>query len=170
MSARKHWWLIVAALLSLVTAACTNDPLDDSGAPDVILEAGTLDNPPITATVDLLGCTFTVETWSIAFRNEAKNVIAASPFNDVVMDSVQVSYFWFDGALSTPTRTFGLTGTIPTNSEQTIDFPPMALDDLSLAFASSTANVVLLFTAHTVEGTTIRLQTSGALNVNSCTS
>ena len=169
MSARKHWLLIVAALLSLVTAACTNDALDDSGAPDVILEAGTLDNPPVTATLDLLGCTFTVETWSIAFRNEAANPIAGSPFNDVVMDSVQVSYFWFE-APPMSTRVFGLTGTIPTNSEQSIEFPPIALDDLSLAYASSTANVVLLFTAHTVEGTTIRVQTSGVLNVNACTS
>ena len=43
--------LSVVVMLLAVTG-CTNDNLDDGGSADVVLEIETLENPPVTATLD----------------------------------------------------------------------------------------------------------------------
>ena len=168
MKARKTWWLIALTGLALAIGGCSNDNLDDGDSADVILEVATADTPPVEASLNMDECVFSVEDWIFGMRNRPKNSLAAAPFNDIILDEVEVEYNWFSGAV-TPTRIFGLGGvTIETDSEAPATFPPIALNDLSPAFEGSSASLTLTFRAHTVEGTSIRARHTATLAVNFC--
>jgi hypothetical protein len=156
-----------------VAAGCTNDALDDGDGPDVVLQVEALDNPPVTASLDQTTgiCTFTVTDWNYNGKVLAKNSKAedSSPFNDVSMVGVTVEYNWIDGAVNTPTRTFGLGGiVIPVGGSSQIVFQPIAFDDLDLSISGKTCNLVLTFEGVTVEGTRIRSTVGRQLTVETC--
>ena len=168
MKARNSWWLIVLTGFALALSGCSGNSLDDGDSPDVILEVSSAETPPVTGSLNMGVCTFQVADWILTMRNRPKNAVAAAPFNDIVLDSVEVEYAWLSGAV-TPTRTFGLAGvTVETDAEAPATFQPIALDDLSLAFEGTTANLTLRFFAHTVEGTPIRATYLATLSVSSC--
>lgn len=168
----KSYLLIPFVALALVTTACTNDNLDDGGSADVVLEIESLDNPPITATLNTTTglCTFTIKDWSFGAINLPKNELALeSGFNDISLTSVTIAYAWVDPLLSTPTRVVGLGGiVVPVGETATLEFSPMTFDDLSVAFQSSSASLTMLFEGRTVEGSTVRRTVLRQLNVSSC--
>ena len=172
-SIHKRWLVLLLAPLALAAVACTNNSLDDGDGPDVVLEIDALENPPISASLDQATgiCTFTVEDWSVNATNLPKNDAAedSSPFNDIAMISVTVVYNWIDPGIATPDRVFGLGGiVIPVGASSVVTFQPIALDDLSLALQSSTANLSLTFEGVTVEGTRMRATVGRQLTVESC--
>jgi hypothetical protein len=116
---------------------------------------------------------FVVQEWSATLGNAPKNVLAggdSTPFNDVTLESVTITYSWLDPAVSTPTRTVGLGNvTIPTDGTSSVTFAPIAFDDLSLSLEGHTANLSLVFRAKTVEGTRITDTVSRQLFVEACT-
>ena len=118
------------------------------------------------------GASFGVEDWSASLLVAPKNVLSGSdsaPFNDVILQTVRITYDWLDSSLSTPTRTVGLGNTtIPAGGTSSVIFAPVAFDDLSLDLAGRTANLTLEFTAKTVEGTTITDTAGRQLFVESC--
>lgn len=172
----RRKYLVIATLAALLTVAgaCTSDTLDNGGGADVIMEILVLDNPPVTATLDEATqvCTFTIEDWNVDIANEPKNALALAPFNDLVLIRVVINYTWLSGpggGLSTPQRIVGLGGvTIPAATSGQVTFSPIAFDDLSLANAGRTANLILTFEARTVEGTPVSRTVLRQLNVEAC--
>jgi len=165
--------VLTLLLAAVLTAACTNNTLDDGGSGDVVLEIESMLNPPVTATRNALSgvCSFTVVPWSITARNRPKNAPAgdSSPFNDISLIDVTMDYDWIDAGLATPQRVFGLGGVVvPVDNTVTVTFPPIALDDLDGAYAGRTSSVTLNLAAVTVEGTRITAQVTRTLNVASC--
>lgn len=150
--------LSVAVMLLAVTG-CTNDNLDDGGSADVVLEIETLENPPVTATLDSTTgfCTFTVSDWRFGARNLPKNELAGeSGFNDISMTQVTITYDWINPALSTPTRVIGLGGIIvPVNGTASLELQPISFDDLAGVIPGSTANLTMRFDGVTVEGSAV---------------
>jgi hypothetical protein len=172
-SSKPRWTLALLAVTLLLVGGCTNDSLDNGSSADVVLEVEMLENPPVNAALDQTTgvCTFTVEDWRFSAFNLPKNTVTedSSPYNDISMISVTVGYLWVNGALATPTRTFGLGGVaIPVGETAEVTFQPIALDDLSIAYAGSTANLDLTFHARTTEGTDIITRVARALTINSC--
>lgn len=170
---RDKWMLLLLATLLIGTVSCTSDALDDGDSADVVLEIQVFDAPAVSASLDQMTmvCTFTVNDWQVSFENLPKNGSAegSSPFNDIVMQDVTVTYGWINTALSTPARTIGLGSVaVPVGEQIQGNFSPIAFDDLSFAVSGSTANLTMLFRGITVEGTQLFLSVSKQLNIEGC--
>jgi len=161
---------LAAGLIIAGLAGCTGNSLDDAGAANVVLEVLSFDSPAVTG--ELLGgggCGFTVTEWEVSLSALPINSLVGTPFNDVVMVSVDMVYVWDDALLSTPPRSVGLGSVvIPVSSTGSITFAPIGFTDLSSAFSGESAVITLTFRGHTVEGTAVTLQTSKQLLVESC--
>lgn len=162
--------LALVAALSAGVLGC-NSVLDDGDGPNVVLTVEQMTIPVVTAAVNqaTLQCVFTVSDATATLKNQPKSAVAGeSPFNDVVMESVTVSYAWDDPALVTAPRTFPLGGTVPAGGTGTVMFPPIASGDLTPAFEGHTAGLTMVFTGRMVDGTPITANGGGSLTVNFC--
>lgn len=172
LKTNKYFMPILAAVL-LVTASCTNDALDDGGSADVVLEVINLDNPAVTAQQSQAGggeCTLMVEDWTASIQAAPKNGLAGtSPFNDLTLHTVTITYNWLDPGIITPTRVVGLGDTtIPADGASSVTFAPISFDDLTVGMQGHTANLVLVFDATTVEGSSVRDTVQRQLFVEVC--
>jgi hypothetical protein len=162
---------MLAAVL-LVTASCTSDALDDGGSADVVLEIISLENPAVTAQQAGAGglCTLQVEDWTASAQAVPKNSLAgSSPFNDLTLHTVTITYNWIDPGITTPTRVVGLgDATIPTAGVNSVTFAPISFDDLDIGLQGHTANLVMVFDATTVEGSAVRATVQRQLFVEVC--
>lgn len=151
MRAWKPWLTALLAAAVLVAPGCTGNSFDDGDGPDVVLEIVSLDNPPVTASVDeeTGACEIEVQDWTASLSNKPKSPLAVSePYNDVVVQQLVIQYSWIDPSLSTPTRTVGLGDiAIPADGTGGVTFSPLAFDDLSIAITGHTANLTLTFYA-----------------------
>ncbi len=174
MLKNTKWYLPVLAAVLLVTASCTNDALDDGTGADVVLEVVSLENPPITAQQAQgegeVGCTLQVEDWTATIEAAPKNSLAGTPpFNDIILHNVTITYNWIDAGITTPTRTVGLGDTrIPAGGVSSVTFAPISFDDLDATLQGHTANLVLVFSATTVEGARITASVQRQLFVEVC--
>ena len=164
--------------LALGFAAC-NSNIDDPDGPSVELEVQTLQNSSVTAANQQQGggggaggCLRTVTQWSVGLTAVPKNSLAGTPpFNDVIMETVDVSYTWFEPAIPpTPDRTFGLGSVaIPAAGTNTVLFFPITTADLdSIPLSGGTASVRLVFRGQQVEGTDVSLVAQSELFVEPC--
>lgn len=172
-SKMNRWMLLLLATFLIAGVSCTSDALDDGDSADVVLEIQVFDAPAVTASLDQMTmlCTFTVNDWQVSFENLPKNGSAdgSSPFNDIVMQDVTVTYNWINTALSTPARTIGLGGVaVPVGEQIQATFSPIAFNDLTLAVSGSTADLTMLFRGVTIEGTQMFLSVSKQLNIEAC--
>jgi len=166
---------ILAAVL-LAAAACTGNELDDASSPDVVIEVMTLENSPVTAqqAEGGEGCTLEVMDWTATIESIPKNSLGGTtPYNDVVMPSVIITYYDHDdNDRTTPLfgpRVVGLGDvTIPAGASNTVSFAPISFQDLEGVTLGSTLNLVLTFQAITVEGTTIRDTVDRQLFIEEC--
>jgi hypothetical protein len=188
---------MLAAVL-LVTASCTNDDLDDGTSADVILEIMSLENPPITAqlsqstqgTCEISGticdssadcaddevcirqqlCELEVEDWTVSIMAAPKNPLATTPFNDIVVTHVDITYVWEDPSIDMSPNSFGLGNvTIPAQTTSVATFPPISSDALmAYDVEGKTAHLTLQFHARTVEGTSISTTTRRPLIIEVC--
>ena len=185
--------MIPVAAVLLLAGACTNNGLDNGSSPDVILEVVGFTTPPVTATINTTGfcsatttiactsdpdcpafeicsiggCTLTVVDWTVSLSNVPKNALAASPGNDVAMIDVLISYNFPAG--NPAPRTFGLGGqVIQTGGTASINFIPIALQDLNLALQSTTGSLLMEFHGQTLEGSAINLLVARDLSVEVC--
>ena len=121
-------------------------------------------------------CILEVEDWTATILAAPKNSLAATPFNDIVMDSVDITYDWVNDALDgiIPPQPIGLGNvTIPTNGQNSVTFPPIPSDPLNTTsgptpFEGATANMTLTFNAFTVEGTRIQQTAQRQLIIEIC--
>lgn len=198
MRESKTKWLAVALLAVLAGGlSCTGNDLDDSDAADVILEVVSLENPPVEVRCQLATegqcsvsgavctsnadcqpgvevcilnqlCQLEITDWDATIGTRAKNSLAISPYNDLILQNVTISYAWIDVGLATPVRTVGLGNVIvPVDSSAQVSFAPIALDDLSPGVEGHTANLTLTFNAITVEGTRLSQTVGRQLHVES---
>ena len=197
MHSRKSWLILSLAAVFLVAGGCTNDNLDDGDSADVILQVVSMDARPVTANLTTATqgtcsssgvlcqstadcglnetcvrasiCVFEVEEWSIVLQAAPKNPLAVPPYNDVVMETVQVSYQWVDTGYSTPTRVFGLAGvTIPADGSNSVKFFPITGQDLLNLDQGITGNLTMTFNGRTVEGTAINGTVGAELYIETC--
>jgi hypothetical protein len=158
-------------------AGC-NGTIDDE--PDVILEIQTLTIAPITSSQNGTGgtCTYTLTPATVTFKNLPKNSLAeTSPFNDIILQSVNIAYAWDDGAV-TPATTAGIGGAVPANGTGTGTFTVIsnvalgvtqAPDPLGNGRAGHTASLAMVFNGATVSGDAVSATAGGTLQVGSCT-
>jgi len=179
MRSTKLWILPVLALAVLAFAGCTGNSLDDGGSADVVLEVSVENNPSVTANTQGGSgggtgvCVYQVTEWTVTFNNVPKNMVAVdgSPYNDIVVDGVDIAYTWDNPANALPDRFFGtMNVVVPVGESATVSFYPLAgsaLQTLSSANGESAA-VALTFRAHTVEGTAINQTAYSDLVIDSC--
>src|SRR5262245_24999299 len=127
------------AAFSLVLAGAggfvgCNSTIDDTDSAPVVLEVENLQIPPVTSTSDPLNpgsCTATLTNSSATFKNKPKNAVAvSSPFNDIILQNVVVTYAWDDGVGVTGPTTFGVGGSVPANGSATGQFQVVNAFDL----------------------------------------
>lgn len=176
MQITQRWWLLPALLLA--ATACTNDALDDGSSADVVLEIQDLTAQPVTASTDTGGgggCSLEVQDWTGTALNVPVSALAgnlSSPFNDILLESVTISYDWdLDGIPDpgiTPTSVVGLGGiTVPAGGSATFAFAPISFQEV-LPVAGQTANLTLDFRGRTVEGEVVHRTALRQLFVEDC--
>lgn len=156
-------------------AGC-NSTLDDSDA-NVVLEVENVTIPPVTAQLDQVAgtCTYTLTNANATFKNKPKNSKATtSPFNDIILQTVDIIYFWDDEgsnplAAQFPDRTTGLGGSVPAEGSATAQFGVVSGADLvTYDRESHAATLQMTFRGKTVSGDDVSVTTGGTLLVNSC--
>ena len=172
---RKHTKILAGTVVLAAAgwfAGC-NGTIDKE--PNVVLEVETLTIPPITSSQDSTSgtCTYTITAANGTFKNKPKNQFAGtSPFNDIVLQSVNVTYVWDDGEPQAP-ATAGLGGSVPADGSGTAQFSVISNQALgntgALGRAGHTATLGLTFNGITVSGDAVSASTGGTLQVNSCT-
>jgi hypothetical protein len=166
-------------VLALAAVACTSDGLDDGDSPDVVLEIEALNNDAVTAQQQQQGaggsgvCTLQINDWTGTARNAPKSEVAgvgSEPFNDIVLESVTITYEWLDGVAITPDRVVPLGDVIvPVGGTAQFTFAPISFQDVvAPGVQGSTANLTLEFDAHTVEGERIDTVIGRQLFVEVC--
>ena len=121
---RKHTKIIAQTVVLAAAgwfAGC-NGTIDNE--PNVVLELETLTVPPVTSSANGTNgaCTYTVTVANGTFKNKPKNQFAGtSPFNDIILQNVNISYTWDDGVAQIPV-TAGLGGSVPANGSTSTQF------------------------------------------------
>jgi len=151
-------------------AGC-NSTIDSE--PNVVLEVKTLTITPITGARDPVSgaCLFTVTNATATFDNKPKNALAIeSPFNDIVLQDVVVTYTWENSPVGVASSTFGVGGTVPANGSTPAQFAVVNAQDLFAPVnrEGQTANLQLTFRGITVSGESVSTTTGGSLTVNTC--
>ena len=195
----KSWALSLVVLVVLVAAgSCTSDSLDDGNSADVVLEIVSLTTRPVTAAAQqgsgscsfsggpctvssdcpfgeactgATGCVLTAVEWTFTVENLPKNSVGVTqPYNDVVMNTVDITYVWQTAGPTTPLRTVGLGGVaIPVNGSGTVKFFPISAADLGAGGVDgNTADLTLVFRGRTVDGTGVTGVSLAQLNVQTC--
>ena len=102
---RKYTKLLTCMVVLAVAgwfAGC-NSTIDNE--PNVVLEVQNLTISPVTAAADGPNgsCTYTITAANGTFKNLPKNQYAdTSPFNDIILERVNITYVWDDGVLQHP--------------------------------------------------------------------
>ena len=176
MYREKKWCVLLLAALALAATACTSNDVDESEA-DSVLEVLTIDNPPVTGEINNGTCSISgtecltndncpdfetcippivagecvVTEWSATVANKPLNEGGdVTPFNDITVTSVTISYTNPDGSTYAPTRTIPVSATIEAGATAQLTFFPIALGDL--AASGVTVYVQLDFNAESVVG------------------
>jgi len=195
MRRANRWWVVCAVAVMLAVPACTENTLDQDDQ-DVALEITSFDAPPVTGDVEVGTCQnnpgieclnnnncpigdvcdlsavsglCTIPAWSFGLANLPLSAGAdESPFNDVILNNLIITYDWSPLAIAPFTRTIGLFGVvIPAGGNGTIEFPPISSGDL---LADDTAvNLTLTLDAKTVAGIDVNMPPAqGTLFISDC--
>lgn len=152
--------------------ACSD--LDGPDSADVVMEIRSITSTPITSvpsTADPTSCVFTITQWTMSVFNLPKNELAiTSPYNDVQLDYIEISYDWNNAAITTPTWISPMGGVIPANGAASVSFYPIAADELDPAMAGNAAGISIRLVGHTGAGTGEEVVATSAaqLATNSC--
>jgi hypothetical protein len=167
--------LAVGAIVAFALMPGCNSKIDSANGPDVVFEVDNPLIPTVEGTRDpvTLVCTFKVTVATASFKNKPKNSLAGtSPFNDILLESVTVTYVWDDvnipggGGVSGPT-VFGLGGSVPANGTSTAQFSVVNAGDIAGRDGHSAA-LGMTFRGHTVAGDAVEAEIGGNLIVNTC--
>jgi hypothetical protein len=171
MIARKLL-IVGTAVLLLATLGCSESGLDDGTSANVVLAVDQLQLSIVTSTYEPLQgvCVFQITESTATLSNIPKSETAiTSPFNDVLITRMTISYEWDDGFPSSSYVTSPRV-VIPANGSNTIQF--LAADpSLFLPGAARdghSAEVTIVFDGEVADGDKVQAVGGGALFVNSC--
>jgi hypothetical protein len=162
--------LALSALAALTAFPSCNSEIDDADGPHVVLEAEQLTIPPVNGTTDpvTLACTFNVTNATVTFKNKPKNEQGvSSPFNDIVLSGVHVTYDWGPGGQPMSPADFGLGGTVPANGTAPAQFAVVSGTDLT-THEGQIGSLTLTFIGRTISGEPVSTTTGGTLSVGTC--
>lgn len=168
MLGRKALTLLAAGLL-LMTASCTGNSLDDGDSANVVLQVAQIEMVPITCTVVGGLDTFTITEATATLNNVPKTEDAiTSPFNDILVESLTISYDWDDGFAMAPFTTT-VRVVVPANGANTVEYLPMTLQTLlNSARDGHSAEVTIEFRGHAEDGEAVFARGGGPLVVERC--
>jgi hypothetical protein len=169
MFATKRIIALVGVFGVAALCAC-NSLIDDPNSGHVFLLAENVVIPPINGARDTTTglCTFTITNATATFKNKPKNQYAGtSPFNDIVLENVHVTYDWGPGGAPLADADFGLGGTVPANGSASAQFSVISGNDLVL-YEGATGSLILTFSGKTVSGEPVSTTTGGTLAVGTC--
>jgi hypothetical protein len=193
-------------ILALAAAGCTGNSLDDADSGNVVLEVTQINAPSASGQVTAGACSVSgnpclqtsdcpagefcqinpttqgcvAPDWTVTLTNVPKTDLGTtSPFNDIVLDSLTLTYTWSNGfpssAVSTPMFPQNQLGlTIPASGTTTIKFTPVSqqlLLDLEAFVAiggSASADVAMTFAGATYDGEPVAAQAAATLNLANC--
>ena len=165
---------VLLVAVGLLMASC-NSNIDDE--PNVVLEIEQMTSTPIAGTLSPTTgqCVFTITNASMTFKNKPKNGLSGaseSPFNDIVLQRINVDYVWDDGAALSG-QSFGLAGTVPSGGSVVAQVPlanATVLGSGAVPRDGHTATLQITAFGVTVAGDPVVSQpfTGGTLAVNSC--
>lgn len=162
----------LAALLALAIVPSCNSSIDKASGPNVVLEVENVTIPPVNATVDATTgtCTVTLTNSTATFKNKPKNSLGStSPFNDIILKDVIVTYIWDDNAGVAGPTVFGVGGSVAANGSSTAQFGVVTIGDITgTSRFGHSATLTLTFEGETVSGEPIQVVTGGTLSVGSC--
>jgi hypothetical protein len=162
--------LAVGAIVAFALMPGCNSKIDDASGPDVVFEVDNPLIPTVEGTKDpiTLVCTFKVTVATASFKNKPKNSLAGtSPFNDILLESVTVTYVWDDGLGVAGPTVFGLGGSVPANGTSTAQFSVVNANDI-IGRDGHSAALAMTFRGHTVAGDAVEATIGGNLIVNTC--
>ena len=144
--------VITAAGLLLMAAACVSGNADHPSTPDIELQVMVTESPAVTAQDQSGTCVIKVNEWTVNFNNVPKNSLATtSPWNDVTIVGMTLSYDFPDVGATLPTRylPLGEAVTVPAAGSATLKFWPVYLQDLisTPEVLGSSGNMVIEFQA-----------------------
>ena len=171
MRANHRWTLLILAAAVALTGGCADGDIDDADSAPVELQVDVTQSPPIRGQLVGTECQVTITEWTVTYRNQPKNSAATtSPFNDIYVDSVTVSYEWpaSPGIVPPPPRTIPTPGTVAPNGIKAIPFVPILLDDLTTEMFGTTAILSLDVNARTAAGNDVDIQAGEALVIEDC--
>jgi len=169
----KKLLLFATALLVVLAASCSDSGLDDGSSANVVLEVDQVTLTIITSTWDPLSsvCVFQITDSTATLSNIPKSESAVtSPFNDILIDRLTISYDWDDG-LAMPTYVTSPRWVVPAEGSNQIRFLPVQLAEFLSAVPSReghSAELTLLFDGEVADGSRVQAVAGGALFVNSC--
>ena len=165
--------LVLATLAVLGWLTACSD-LDSGDSADVVLQIANIQSQPVSSTpnsADPSTCSFTLTQWTMSVVNSPKNESATtSPFNDIILDTMTISYDWNNPAITTPSWTVPLGVTVPADSTASIMFFPIAFDELQPAMAGNSAGMSIVIHGRTGSGTGEDVIATGGttLALNAC--
>ncbi len=160
----------VAAMAGLLLSAggCSHSPIDNPSA-DVVLQVATTQTPPVTVQDQNGTCIATVPPWNVEFTNVPKSAGATqSPFNDITVRTVTLTYTWPAGVTGPATAVIGLPLTVPADSSASGDFYPLNSSDWNSSMESATASVVISVDAVTAVGEQVGITIVEQLFIEAC--
>jgi hypothetical protein len=169
----KKLLIVVTALLVLLAASCSDSGLDDGSSANVVLAVDQVTLTVITSTYDPLNgvCVFQITDSTASLSNLPKSEGAVtSPFNDILIDQLVISYVWDDG-LAMPNYVTSPRVVIPADGANQVKFLPVPLAEFLSAIPSReghSAELTLLFQGEVGDGSRVQAVGGGALFVNSC--
>ena len=169
----KKLLLFGTALLVLLAASCADNGIDDGSSANVVLEVDQVTLAVITSTYDPLNavCVFQITDSTATLSNLPKSEEAVtSPFNDILIDQLIISYRWDDG-LAMPNYVTSPRVVIPADSSNQVRFLPVQLAEFLSAVPSReghSAELTLTFQGEVGDGSRVQAVAGGALFVNSC--
>jgi len=197
---------VVSALLLAALAGCTGNSLDDGDSGNVVLEVTAINAPQASGQVTAGTCSVSgnpcLQTsdcpasefcqlnpttqgclppeWTVTLTSVPKSDLATtSPFNDVVLASLTLTYNWTNGfptsSVSTPMFPANQLGlTIPASGQATVKFAPVSqqllldLEAFLVTGGSASADVVMTFAGATMDGEPVGTEAAAVLNLANC--
>lgn len=166
---------LLAGLLVLTVGCPDNGSLDDEDSAPVVFEIEILNTPAVTSQpggspASCATPAFQVQEWDANAVNSPKNPEAiTSPFNDIDLRDVTITYTCDAGLVCPPVRTVGLTGTVPADSNVQFKFFPIFLQDIDPTLLGTSINLDMVFRASTISGEDITYATAAVLAIEDCT-
>lgn len=159
------------AALLVVAVSCTGNALDDGGSANVVLQVQEVTIPPVQSQPDPVGggCVFLLTEATATLNNVPKSDFEeGSPFADIIITSLTISYVWDDPAITTPPYTTSERVVIPVDGTNQVKFLAIPLTELDVTKEGHSAELTMLFRGHTEAGSAVEAVGGGVLIVNSC--